>query len=63
MEAAVLAGQSLDGRDPTALGLGCQHQAGFDRLAIHDHGAGATIALAAAILGADQAPLLPQELQ
>ena len=46
-----------------AVGLAGQHQAGVDRLAVDDHGAGAAVADVAAELGAGQIEMLAQQLQ
>ncbi len=53
-------GNALDRCDRAALGLGGEHQAGADHLAVQHHGAGPAIARAAAFLRASQAKLEAQ---
>ncbi len=53
--------EPLDGQHLAAVGLTGQHQAGVDRLAVHEHGARAAIADVAAELGAGQVELIAQE--
>ncbi len=54
MQAAVCGRETFDGRDLSALGLRGERQAGKDALAIDMDGAGAALALIAALLGAGQ---------
>ena len=56
-------GQPLDGDDVAARRLQRQHQAGVDRRAVHQHRAGAAVAVAAALLGAGQAEPVAQQLE
>ena len=62
MHGAVGFGQTLDGGDLGAAGLRCQHIAGLDRMAIHQHGAGAALGGVAAHMGAGQLQTLTQKL-
>src|SRR5690242_1010753 len=59
----VVASKALDSGDGGILGFDGEQQAGEDRLAIHQHGAGATVAQLAAVLGASQVQLLTQHFE
>ena len=58
----VVVAQALDGVHPAALGLERRVDAGGHRLAVHQDGAGAALALAAADLGADEAQPVAQHV-
>ena len=57
------ADKPLDGGDVAARRLQRQHQAGIDRRAVHQHRAGAAVAVAAAFLGAGQAEPVAQQVE
>src|SRR5262245_37451684 len=59
----VVAGESFDRRDLAALRLRARHEAGDDRLTVHEHGARAALALAAALLRAGEAAVLSKDIQ
>src|SRR6516225_8474790 len=59
----MLARQALDRRHLGALRLGARHETRDDRLAVHEHGARATLALATALLGAGQPAVLAQHVE
>ena len=54
---------AFDGGDAAALGLDAQHQARGHDAAVQDDGAGAAIAVVAALLGAGQAENVAQALE
>ena len=56
-------GQALDGRDLAAVVSSGQGQARVDAPAVDQHGAGAALAVVAALLGAGQAELLAQGVE
>ncbi len=60
---AIGAAQSLDGRNRMPLAFDCKRQAAIDRLAIHQHGAGATLAHVAARLGARQREVVAERIE
>src|SRR5581483_12061587 len=53
-------GDALDRRDLGALRLGTEHAAGVDDAAVHDHAAGAAVAVIAALFGTRQPQLVAQ---
>lgn len=58
-----VAGQPLDGEDGTAGGLFDREGACVFAVAIHEHGAGAALAFAAAVLGAGEFEVFAEDLQ
>ncbi len=56
-------GQALDGDDRLAVGARDRRAAGEDALPVHQHRAGAALALAAAVLGAGQLQLFAQDVE
>ena len=54
--------QAFDRCAGTAVGLHCQHCAGFDGCSVHPHGAGTTLRRVAIDVGSGQAGLLAQEM-
>ncbi len=54
---------ALDGGDLVAVGLHRQHQAGSNRLAIEQHGAGAADAMLATGMGAVEQEILAQRIE
>ena len=54
--------QALDRRDAAALGLQRQHTAALDRIAIHQHGAGAALGGVAAGVGTGQREWAAQQV-
>ncbi len=55
--------QALDGLHRGAVGLVGHHQARVDGLPVHEHGAGAALALAAAFLGAGEPQVVAQQVE
>jgi hypothetical protein len=55
--------EPLDGANGTALRLDGKHQAGADRLAVEQHGAGAARAVLAARMRAGQAAFFPDRIE
>ena len=55
--------EALDGRDLVALGVGGEHQAGLDRLAVEEHRAGAAGAAVADLLGAGEVEVVAQRVE
>src|SRR5688500_15826933 len=55
--------QPFHGHDRPAVALARSDQTRIDRLPVHQHGAGAALALAAAFLGAGQAQVLAQDVE
>src|SRR5215471_5521594 len=62
MQLAVLS-QAFDGHDGGAVGLHGQDRAGLDRVAVHQHRAGAALARIAADVGSGQTQRLAQEMR
>ncbi len=56
-------GDSFDGGNFTAFTLAGQDQAGVDRPAVEDDGAGAALADSAAFLGPGETEVVPEEIQ
>ena len=59
----VASSEPLDSAHPRALGLHREHQAGPYRLVVDQHGAGAALALAAAVFCAGQLEILTQDIE
>ena len=59
----VAVGQALDGGDLGAVGGDREHQAGVDAAAVEQDGAGAALAVVAALLGAGQIEVLAQGVE
>ena len=62
MQVALL-GQAFDGLDLGPFGFGGKDDAAIDRQAVHQHGAGAAIAVVAAFFGPGQAQVFAQDLE
>ena len=58
----VAIGEPFDGANFLALGLHAEHQAGADRLAVDQHGAGAADAVLTAEMGAGQPAIVAQHV-
>ncbi len=56
-------GQALDRDDAIAVAGDGQRQAGIHPHAVHQHGAGAALAVVAALLGAGQAEMVAQRIE
>ena len=56
-------GDAFDGGDGGAFGLQDGDEAGVDQLAVHQDGAGAALAFAAAFLGAGEVEVLAQDVE
>jgi hypothetical protein len=59
---AIRGSYAFDGGDFGAVGLGGQNVAGFDRVAVFDHSAGATLGGVATHMGARHVQMLAQHL-
>ena len=55
--------EALDRFDLRAVGLNSQHDAAIDRYTVHDHGAGAAVAVIATFFGAGQSQVLAEHFQ